>query len=265
MAGAFVLSLALFVTLPSRNYGEKVIDDCTEFEDASQAELKAAGVELQQGKLSPDGLKLFRCQAHFNPTDWRVQGMLGQALVERPGELDDAIEALRKAHALGPVDGKARYGLSRSLASALQNKMLELSDEGETADLRREAINVLVAMLRVRSKDSAAWLWLGRLINNELPVNEKGVVPSEIALANYATAIKKLLPKRKIHQDPAIAAFLASVKLSSKGAEAHELLAWRLMQIGEHKRAQKHAKKAAKLRPKAASTHEIVAGQSLFE
>ena len=259
-----MLSLALlFITLMPGNCAYKVAEDCSEFEDATQAELKAASIELQRGKLSPDGLKLFRCQAHLNPTDWRAQAMLGQALAQRPGELDDAIEALRKAYALGPSGGKARYTLSQPLASALQKKMWELPDAEERAALRRETIDVLFAMLRVHSKDSAIWLLLGKLINNELPVNEKGAVPSETARAHYASIIKELLPKRKLDQDPAVAAWTFTIKLSPKKVEAHELLAWRLMQIGEYKRAQKYAKKAAKIRPKVATTHEAVAGQCL--
>lgn len=238
-----------------------MVEDCSEFEDASQAELREASVDLQRGRLSPDGLKLFGCQAHLNPTDWRAQAMLGQALVQRPGELDDAIEALRKAYALGPSGGKARYSLSQSLASALEKKMRESPDAEKLPALRRETIDVLFAMLRIHSKDSDIWLLLGKLINNELPVNEKGAVPSETARANYVSIIKKLMPKRvkRIDQDPAVAAWAFATKLSPKKVEAHEFLAWRLMQIGEHKRAQKYAKKAAKIRPKVATTHEAVA------
>ena len=253
------LPLILNLKFPAANCGGEEIIDCSEFQDATATEVQEAVAELRQRKLSPDGLKLFHCQTVLNPNDWRSHGMLGQALLQRPGELDNGIKALRRAYTLGPSKGKARYRLAKTLAAALRQR-LQASPKQEA--MRRESIDVVLAMLRESSQDSESWLWLGQLLATEIPLNLRGAVRTKSSVSTYTTIINKILSKRnKKNQDPAILALTAAVKISPKLALGHELLAWRFTKIGVRSRALKHAKKARKLQPKLASSHEAVAGQ----
>jgi hypothetical protein len=56
-------------------------DSCTE--DPTDKELLAASSDLQAGRMSPEGLEMFRCKAKRNKKDWRAHGMLGQALAQQ--------------------------------------------------------------------------------------------------------------------------------------------------------------------------------------
>ena len=257
------LPLILNLKFPAANCGGGENIDCSEFEDVTATEVQEAAAELRQRKLSPDGLKLFHCKTVLNPNDWRAHGMLGQALLQRPGELDNGIEALRRAYTLGPSKGKARYRLAKTLAAALR-QFLQASPliSPKQEAMRRESIDVVLAMLRESSKDSESWLWLGQLLATEIPLNERGAVRSKSSVSTYTTIINKILSKRKKKkQDPAILALTAAVKISPKLALGHELLAWRFTKLGVRSKALKHAKKARKLQPKLASSHEAVAGQ----
>ena len=57
--------LPLVVLLLAGNSRALPDEDCSEWEDAGEEELIAATKELQEGRLSADGLALFRCNAQL--------------------------------------------------------------------------------------------------------------------------------------------------------------------------------------------------------
>ena len=101
---------------------------------ATLEELRGLSEALQDGELDDEGLAVFRREAARHPDDWRVHGMLGQALASKG--LPDAVDALRVAAKLAPHVGQVAYSLAAQLGTP------DAATAKEAADLYRRALRL---------------------------------------------------------------------------------------------------------------------------
>ena len=209
-------------------------------EAATIEELRAASEDLQEGVLDEQGLEIFREHAVSHPADWRVHGMLGQALALKgaPG----AVDALRTAHRLAPQVGQVAFSLASELS-----KSTESSHASEASTLYRKALKLAPAL-----GNADTYVQLGRALAR----SEGAAEAAKSADEGNAGATKAAIDD----DDEAIAAWAVAAALAPERADVHLLLASRLARGGAELRkgAVRAASTAVRLTPTSAGAYDVL-------